>query len=371
MALSNPRYKTLFLFRNRFSPLFWAEPSCQSRSTMQSTRPTERAQLPAEFLPTTRGVWRRYLVTAARVLVVVVIFFVIFKTMDVAGIAARLTAATALAFAAGVLLFFGQAALCTVRWRLLAEAGVSPPGFADSYRAFLEGAFFNEAIPSTLGGDAWRVVRWRGAGLSLRAAAASVLMDRLSGAMGAAILAIVGSLVLSRYGLDTQWALAIFALGLLALVGVSGFVMVARWRNPPFRHLTRLHAAVTGLQTSLVVDRRYLGSLVYSIAGHGISGLVVYLVALSLSVDLSFLLILSVTAAMSLVVMIPISLAGWGMREASFIALLTPFGVNNQDALLIGILFGLMGLVSSLAGGVSFLAGRRTHRSDEETAKFS
>jgi uncharacterized membrane protein YbhN (UPF0104 family) len=33
-----------------------------------------------------------------------------------------------------------------------------------------------------------------------------------------------------------------------------------------------------------------------------------------------------------LVVMIPISLAGWGVREASFIALLTSLGVNSQDA---------------------------------------
>jgi uncharacterized membrane protein YbhN (UPF0104 family) len=65
---------------------------------------------------------------------------------------------------------------------------------------------------------------------------------------------------------------------------------------------------------------------------------------------------------MLLIVMIPVSLAGWGVREASLIALLAPLGVDSKDAFLIGILFGLMGLVSALPGGLSFLAGRKAGR---------
>jgi uncharacterized membrane protein YbhN (UPF0104 family) len=315
------------------------------------------AASPRELLPAKTSTWRRRLMVAVRASVVVVIFVFIMRNANVATIVTRLNGATALVFAAGVVLLLGQAGLCTARWRLLVAS--ARPSFSDSYRAFLEGAFFNEALPSTLGGDAWRVLRWRAAGVSLRAAAASVFMDRLSGAMGVAILAILASLLLSRHGVDAYWTLSVFLLSTLIICGGVTFIAVVRIWGVPFRHLTRFNDAVANLQKSLVLDRRYLASLIYSVAGHCISGIAIYLTALSLGVDLSLVLIVSVTACMLLVVMIPISLAGWGVREVSLIALLAPFGVNSQDALLIGILFGLMSLVSALPGGLSFLVGRR------------
>ena len=317
------------------------------------------AASPLELLPATTSTWRRKLMVAVRASVVVVIFIFILHSANVAKIVARLNGATALVFAAGVLLLLGQAGLCTARWRLLLEFAPSRPSFSVSYRAFLEGAFFNEALPSTVGGDAWRVLRWRAAGVSLRAAAASVFMDRLSGVMGVAILAILASLLLSRHGLEAYWTLSVFLLSTLIICGGVTFIAVVRIWGVPFRHLTRFNDAIANLQKSLVLDHRYLASLIYSVAGHCVSGIAIYLTARNLGVGLSPVLIVSVTACMLLIVMIPISLAGWGVREASLITLLAPFGVNSQDALLIGILFGLMSLVAALPGGLSFLVGRQ------------
>ena len=311
------------------------------------------------FLAATPHSWRRKLMVAVRALVVVVIFGFILHSVSLASTAARLNAEAAWAFTVGVLMLFGQLALCTARWRLLVEPVSPRPGFADSYLAFIEGQFFNQVLPSTIGGDAWRVVRWRAAGVSLRAAAASVFMDRLSGAMGVAILAFLASLLLARHGVDAYWTLSVLLLSTLIICGGVTFIAVVRIWGVPFRHLTRFNDAIANLQKSLVLDRRYLASLIYSVAGHGVSGIAIYLTALSLGVDLSPVLIVSVTACMLLIVTIPISLAGWGVREASLITLLAPFGVNSQDALLIGILFGLMSLVAALPGGLSFLVGRK------------
>jgi glycosyltransferase 2 family protein len=326
---------------------------------MHSNRQAMGAAFPLEFLPATTSTWRRKLMVAVRALVVVVIFIFILHSANVATIVTRLNAATALVFAAGVVLLLGQAGLCTARWRLLLESARSRPNFSDSYRAFLEGAFFNEALPSTVGGDAWRVLRWRAAGVSLRAAAASVFMDRLSGAMGVAILAILASLLLSRHGVEAYWTLSVFLLSTLIVCGGVTFIVVVRIWGVPFRHLTRFNDAIANLQKSLVIDRRYFASLIYSVAGHCVSGIAIYLTARSLGVGLSLVLIVSVTACMLLIVMIPVSLAGWGVREASLIALLAPLGVDSEDALLIGVLFGLMSLVSALPGGLSFLVGRK------------
>ena len=314
---------------------------------------------PPELLPATTSSWRGKLMVVARASVVVVIFVFILHNANFATIVARLDGWTGLVFATGVVLLLAQAALCTARWRLLLEFAAVRPSFSDSYRALLEGAFFNEALPSTVGGDAWRVLRWRAAGVSLPAAAASVFTDRLSGAMGVAILAILASALLSRRGADPYWLVSVFLLSALIIGGGVTFIVVVRIWGVPFRHLTRFNDAIANLQNSLVLDHRYVASLIYSIAAHCVSGIAIFLTAWSLGVDLSLVLIASITACMLLVVMIPISLAGWGVREVSLIALLAPFGVNSQDALLIGILFGLMSLVSALPGGLSFLVGRR------------
>jgi uncharacterized membrane protein YbhN (UPF0104 family) len=205
--------------------------------------------------------------------------------VNLASITARLNAATAWAFAAGVVMLLVQMGLCAGRWRLLVEPASPRPGLIDTYRAFLEGQFFNQGFLSTVGGDAWRVVRWRAAGVSLQAAAASVFMDRLSGAMGAAILAIPASLLLSRHGVDARLSLFIFVLGVLVLGGGVTFIVMMRRRVLAFRRFERIQNAIATLQGSLVLDRRYLASLVYSVAGYCICGIVAYGVARSLDLE--------------------------------------------------------------------------------------
>jgi uncharacterized membrane protein YbhN (UPF0104 family) len=79
-------------------------------------------------------------------------------------------------------------------------------------------------------------------------------------------------------------------------------------------------------------------------------------------IDLSFLMLISVTGIILLVSMIPISLAGWGIREAGFIALLVPMGVNSTSALALGVAFGFSQLLSSLPGGLSILIGLAKHQ---------
>ena len=345
-----------------------ANSASRGRDGVQGNEELTSASIPAEFQAGKPAGWRRKLMVAIRALVAVAIFGFIFHSVNFASIVAPLSAATAWAFTAGVIILLGQMALCTARWRLLVEPAGSRPGFADSYLAFVEGHFFNQVLPTTVGGDAWRVVRWRAAGVSLRAAAASVLMDRVSGAMGAAILAIVASALLSHFGLGARLTLSILLLGTMIAGGIVVFIFAIRWRGLPLRRFPR----IANLRGSLVLDWRYFASLGYSIAGHCVCGIAVYAAARSLGIDLPLVLIVSVTAAVLLVLMIPISLGGWGIREASFITLLVPFGVNSQNALLIGILFGLMNLVSSLPGGLSFLADRKAaYRNTDRTMPLS
>jgi glycosyltransferase 2 family protein len=321
----------------------------------------------AETEPRVPSTARARLFQIVRLLVVFVAYFLIFRVVDLSDVFGSVSEWTAWAFGTGVLLLLVQTALCTVRWRLLVPQDTPRPGFVRSFWAYMEGAFFNQVLPSTIGGDAIRVLRWRSPQMPAADAFATVLVDRISGATGAALLAGFASLLLLAHDVADYRTLAVLALSAAFLFGGLCFIALMRWPRLQglLHYLDRMHPGLERVRRALVLGRRFLLSLGYSVVGHCLSGVAVYALARSLAVDLPLSLAIGITGVVILISMIPISLAGWGMREASFLTLLGPLGVSNRDAVLIGILFGLVVLVSALPGGLSLLFGWAKPTKDE------
>jgi uncharacterized membrane protein YbhN (UPF0104 family) len=55
---------------------------------------------------------------------------------------------------------------------------------------------------------------------------------------------------------------------------------------------------------------------------------------------------------------LPISIAGWGVRETAMVGLFGLIGVPNEGALVLSVLFGLIGIAVAIPGGVVWLASR-------------
>jgi uncharacterized protein (TIRG00374 family) len=313
----------------------------------------------AEIEPRVSSTARARLFLTARLLVVFIAYFLIFRVVDLSNVFGSVSVWTAWAFGAGVLLLLVQTALCTVRWRLLVPQDTPRPALVRSFWAYMEGAFCNQVLPSTIGGDAVRVVRWRSPQMPAAEAFATVLVDRISGATGAALLAGLASVLLLAHDVADYRTLSALALSATFLFGCASFIALMRWPRlrPVLHYVDRMYPGLERAWRALVLGRRFLISLAYSVVGHCLSGVAVYVLARSLAVDLPLALAIGITGVVILISMIPISLAGWGMREASFLTLLSPLGVSSQDAVLIGILFGLVILVSALPGGLSLLFG--------------
>ena len=73
--------------------------------------------------------------------------------------------------------------------------------------------------------------------------------------------------------------------------------------------------------------------------------------------NLSFLYCLVLIPPVVLVSTIPISIAGWGVREAAMITLLALVGVAEADAFVLSVLFGLLTFGLSLPGGIVWIIG--------------
>ncbi len=297
-----------------------------------------------------------------RIAVVIVIYALILRRISLHDISPLLTSGFYVALAGAVLLNLAQAVVCTRRWMKLAENTANVPGFLRCYAAYLEGLFFNQALPSFVGGDAVRVMRWRSFGVTTRDAILSVLQDRLLGAIGAAVMAFVACILLMDSPLDRGSLLAASMLAAAAFFGGVGALALV--------HSTRL----TGLLSRFpriyaILDRHRaprLNAMLWAwltanaVFGQVLSGLSVYILASALGIDLPPLLLISIAGIVLVVTMIPISLAGWGVREASFLVLLVPLGIDRERALMLSLGFGLSCLLSALLGGISVALGLAT-----------
>ena len=111
------------------------------------------------------------------------------------------------------------------RWRMIMRLfGPALPPRA-SIRLFFEGYFFNNALPSTIGGDAVRIYRAHRLGLPLAASVNGVLLDRVTGLSGLFILVAAGQPLLYARVEDSATRMAFAA---ILLAGAAGYYLLAR-----------------------------------------------------------------------------------------------------------------------------------------------
>jgi len=80
-----------------------------------------------------------------------------------------------------------------------------------------------------------------------------------------------------------------------------------------------------------------------------------YLIGTAIGVPLSFAAYLAAIGGAVLLTLLPISIAGWGVREAAVVSIFGTFGVPAEQALVVSVLFGLSLTVAAIPGGLLLL----------------
>jgi glycosyltransferase 2 family protein len=241
------------------------------------------------------------------------------------------------------------------RWRVV--LGAHAPNTTRLMRLLMVGVFFNQILPTGVGGDAVRAWRCRKLGIGLGRAVRSVLLDRASGyIMMLAMYAVSLPILLGRFpdfrvraGLATILGAALC--GLLALVAVD---RLPAWllRGPIFVSL----AALSREMRLLVANpKRFATVLGLSAAGVVLNVLGCMLTGESIGVGLSLGTWLLVLPPITFIQLLPASFAGWGVREAGLVVILAGFGVPAEGALATSLLIGVGLIILSLPGGLIWL----------------
>ncbi|MEE9210881.1 MAG: lysylphosphatidylglycerol synthase transmembrane domain-containing protein [Kiloniellales bacterium] len=303
---------------------------------------------------------KKWLLAALKVAVSVVLLALLARSTDLGAIADTLGRLPIAAMVLACALLVAQTLVLGLRWWLVMRAIRAPIGYAKLVPLIFTGIFFNQVLPTSFGGDAVRMWQAHRAGVRPEAAVGGVLLERISGVLGLVILSALGVWYMGSQ-IDNQ----ALRLGLLAMLplGFLGALVLAsldripdRWRR--LRLLDDLARLAKDARCVLFAPGTALPLLLLSILSHALAAAAVYVFASSLHLGLSVWDCLALFPPVILVTLIPISFAGWGLREGAMVALFAFAGVNADTALALSLAFGVALLAASLPGYACWLAWR-------------
>ncbi len=296
---------------------------------------------------------------ALRLAVPVAVVAVLVQVLDMGRIAGLLRRADAGLLVAGLGALLVQNALSALRWRLTAGRLGVAMGLRAALGAFFRSQLVNMTLPGGVLGDAERAVRSQG-DAGLWPAGQAVVIDR---AVGQATLFVVLFAGLILWVMTGDGGLAVSAAPRAPVpvwVPVVAFGAVAAlWAASRMERVRdRLRRIAAPLRVSVLAPGAWPAQLGLSLAIVACNIAGVAFCAAATGAALPALALVTLVPLVLVAMVVPVSVAGWGVREGAAAALWPLAGLSAEAGVAASAAFGLMALAASLPGAATFL-GRR------------
>ncbi len=241
------------------------------------------------------------------------------------------------------------------------------------------GLFFNNFLPANIGGDIARVFDASRHADTKTAAVSTVLMDRLIGTLALAGLALFTTLpAIDRFHLSIVYLMVIgfFAVTVTVVWAVFHPALLPALERLLSRfglgalkpHLDDLAGRLQGFRGQRAVFARLLAlATVVQVSRIGVHVLVAR--ALGLHIDLAYFFLF--VPLLAVIVSLPISLNGIGVREGAGIVLFGLVGVDRAHAFSLQFTTYLVAVAVSLLGGLVFLVRIPVRRAEARQSRRS
>jgi uncharacterized membrane protein YbhN (UPF0104 family) len=257
------------------------------------------------------------------------------------------------------------------RWRVLLEAQHVHARFGWLTNSYLVATFFNNFLPSNIGGDVVRIRDTASTAGSKTIATMVVLLDRGLGLLALVSVAALGSTFAARQ----SETIGPVGPGLLWLGLVAGLVLSAIVILQPasvgyvLRPLRALHQEWVGARIERLTSslENFRAAPLALVTGYG-GGIVVQCVlvafyaaiATALRIPISFAHLAILIPVSFIVQMLPVSVNGFGIREATFSLYFTRLHLPLESALALSFIGAALIMLFSTTGAVAYLSRRRT-----------
>jgi len=279
--------------------------------------------------------------------------FWIFKDVDLRLLGQQIANTSPLALLSYLLLSLLLVFLVSYRWSLLLINRPNLATILQFYKANISAQFYNLFLPTAYGGDLVKWTQLHSFNFSRKTLILSVVADRVIGLLGLITVGFFASLFAQLY----QIASIPTMVNMLFYVLFTGVIIVFIFILSPLK-LSSL--PVVGRLTVLLKIENYLDTKIpkllflyfLAVVVQLLSFFSLYVLAVEAHLEIKFIYFLTISPVVSLISVLPISLAGFGTTEAAYLFFFEQLGAQKENILVFTSLFGLFKI---LLGGIGWL----------------
>jgi uncharacterized membrane protein YbhN (UPF0104 family) len=308
---------------------------------------------------------RSLAITLVKAIVSIALLALLFSRVDVSRLWSVARHASVGWLGAALLLYLFMLLASALRWGVLLRAQHVRLPFSFLTQSFLVATFFNNFLPSNIGGDVIRITDSAKAAGSKTLATTVVLIDRGLGVLGLALMAATGATMMQRMAVGPVGPRLLWAgFGLGAIIAIPALLMpetVTKLLHPlRVFHREWVDERIGKLTYALTRFRETPAALATCFGGAVVvqAILVLFYVAIarSMNIQIGFAELAVIVPVSFIVQMIPLSVNGFGVREATFGFYFTRLGLPLESALLVSFVGAALIMLFSLSGGVAYLS---------------
>lgn len=258
----------------------------------------------------------------------------------------------------------------SIRWWLILNSSDFKIEYSKITGAYYLGLFFNNFLPTAMGGDVVRIAKLRMAGISTDLLIFSTLSDRIVGLLSIIVMGIIGV----NFSATIQQNINNETLLLINTISIVLFGLFISALNTKFRDLifsltvqkirlwNRLnnflvfcHKNIESLKNNTMIPKSILLSLISQL----LIVFTYFFIGKSLNIELGLLEYVLVVPVVALFSSLPISVGGLGVREGVMVFLLTTAGTTTSSAVSVSIVYLSVLIFITLPGGLYLLSTSR------------
>lgn len=244
-----------------------------------------------------------------------------------------------------------QVMLSAWRWQLTARLIQVPMRFSYALREYYLALLVNQLLPGGVLGDAGRAHRHARQSASTGRAWRAVIIERVSGQVALGLFTLMALLLSPLWHAALGWTAWLAIVGAVALaVGVMTVALTLARRRGPLRLPAWYLAVSQDIQRGLLSAGVWPLQLLSSLAIVASYGVVMVCAARAIGVELPALSLLALAPVVLLAMLVPFSVAGWGVREGAAAGIWMWVGLPAAQGVAVSLAYGVVVLLASLPG---------------------
>jgi hypothetical protein len=228
--------------------------------------------------------------------------------------------------------------ISTLKWKKILNSNLDV-SFWNLYKIYWISNFFSNFLPSTIGGDSYKLVRLKQVGT--KNIFISILLDRGSGVFSTLLLIFIGSFFFDILPFSKSFLLLVLLFLLLFLLSLKFLNKIPL--------VLKYYEII--IKNKKIIFQLVLLSILFLFLG----GFSFWIFFYMFDFNLNFFHLFLIYLLIQIISMMPVSLNGWGLREVSFVSLVSFLGVAPEIALAIALVSRFASLITSGFGGLLFL----------------